>query len=236
MYYIYLITNTINSKVYVGQTKNWSQRWKEHVWESGRNCRKTQRHLYSAMKLYGVDSFCGQIICSTETEDSANRLESYYILEFDSIDPDKGYNLKEGGARPRNLRPESIKRISDAQKINYSVPEKSPRYRKEVLSQNLVDLYQKGRTITQISNITGLSVSATYSRLLRLGIKIRGKRKDIDLSKAKELYEKGWSGEEIAKEMGILDRHCIIDKLRKEGVFIRRPGARAKNAPLILGC
>ena len=52
--YIYLITNTINDKKYVGQTRQTvEERWKEHKNDVKR--RKTP--LYRAMKKYGIDKF-----------------------------------------------------------------------------------------------------------------------------------------------------------------------------------
>lgn len=53
--FIYLITNKVNGKYYVGRTtRTIEARWKEHIkcMNSGDN-----RHLYLAMRKYGLENF-----------------------------------------------------------------------------------------------------------------------------------------------------------------------------------
>lgn len=90
---IYKITNRINGKVYIGQTiHTLEQRWKQHL-KNARNGVKT--HLYSAIRKYGEENFEPEIICSADTKEELNLLETYYIQEYNSIDV--GYNMVDGG-------------------------------------------------------------------------------------------------------------------------------------------
>jgi len=94
MGYIYLITNTINKKQYIGQTKraDIEERWRYH-----KKCSDATigRYLLAAYKKYGVDKFKFQIICICFNED-CDKYEEEYIKKFNTLSPN-GYNLKSGG-------------------------------------------------------------------------------------------------------------------------------------------
>ena len=92
MGYIYLITNKINGKKYVGQTlcNDINDRWKQH-----RSKKSIGRCLKAAYIKYGIENFKFQIICICFDEDS-NKLEIEYIKKYNTISPN-GYNLSSGG-------------------------------------------------------------------------------------------------------------------------------------------
>lgn len=94
MSFIYIITNKINDKVYIGKTdRTIDLRWKEHQTASRENSKKHYK-LYAAMNKYGIENFfIGKIEeCTTEM---ANEREKYWIERFDSYN--KGYNMTLGG-------------------------------------------------------------------------------------------------------------------------------------------
>lgn len=98
--FIYIIRNTVNSKVYIGQTRtSVDQRWKEHL----RHARYGDQIINRAMKKYGVDKFYIETleICDVELLDER---EMYYIDLYDSTDKFKGYNVSIGGNTPRFKR------------------------------------------------------------------------------------------------------------------------------------
>jgi group I intron endonuclease len=109
MGYIYLITNIITKKQYVGQTlcKNVETRWKQH-----KKCDHNSigRYLLAAYNKYGIESFKFQIICICFDED-CNLYEEEYIKKFNTLVPN-GYNLREGGKNSKQ-HPETIEKISD---------------------------------------------------------------------------------------------------------------------------
>lgn len=95
---IYLVRNTVNDKVYVGQTTQPVEcRFKQHLKLLKTNeCQAISR----AIQKYGKDSFCYEVL---EEEINLNLLddrEEYYIQKYDSLN--KGYNLCPGGQKWRN--------------------------------------------------------------------------------------------------------------------------------------
>ena len=91
MGYIYIIKNSINEKVYIGQTiRNIEIRWKEHL----RHSNSQDQPLYKAMQKYGKQNFYIQQL--EECPDTfLNERESYWIKQFDSYN--NGYNATLGG-------------------------------------------------------------------------------------------------------------------------------------------
>lgn len=91
---IYVITNDVNSKVYIGQTtKTLEERIKNHrnSMVSGVNT-----HIYNAMRKYGWDKFHFSVICTADTQEELDALEQYYISKYDSVKD--GYNMALGGS------------------------------------------------------------------------------------------------------------------------------------------
>ena len=89
---IYRITNTMNNKVYVGQTIfSLQHRFRQHKWQANNG---GDTYLYRAMRKYGVSNF--KIALLEEVKDeSLNEREIHYIAEYDSIA--NGYNMESGG-------------------------------------------------------------------------------------------------------------------------------------------
>ena len=99
MPYIYIVKNTINSKVYIGKTiKTPEERFKEHCYTANniyKNC-SYQSRLYNAMNKYGSNNFFVQTLCEC-SEAQLDENERYYISELKSTDDNYGYNIAPGG-------------------------------------------------------------------------------------------------------------------------------------------
>lgn len=143
--FIYIIKNTINSKVYIGQTKNSvKQRWQEHL----RHAQYGSQVINRAMKKYGVENFYIETleICNIELLDYR---EMYYIDLYDATNKSKGYNVSIGG--------------------------NTPKFKRKALSiSDLVDLYVNKRfTLDEIASKYEVSRYIISSELTNAGVSIR---------------------------------------------------------------
>jgi len=105
---IYIIKNTINSKVYIGQTTNTAEkRFKKHlsmIYSNGCSA------LYPAFKKYGIENFKVETLIEGEFDlQTLNELEKTYIKHFNSLSPN-GYNLTTGGDKYEYCKETSIKK------------------------------------------------------------------------------------------------------------------------------
>lgn len=89
---IYLRTNLINGKQYVGQTKDFTKR--EYDWKCLKGFYSNQR-LQEDREKYGLENWSVKIL--EECDDSRmNELERFWIGQLNTIAPN-GYNKNEGG-------------------------------------------------------------------------------------------------------------------------------------------
>ena len=94
--YIYKITNIVNNKCYIGQAKNYKQRFQQHISALRKNKHENQYLQYS-WNFYGEENFKFEVIDCTE---NYNEMEKYYISLLDSTNIKKGYNILPGGENP----------------------------------------------------------------------------------------------------------------------------------------
>lgn len=110
-YVVYIHKNILNGKVYVGQTCNLSERWRNN----GKNYFNSIK-FYNAIKKYGWDNFTHEVVYSNLNKQAADKLEKELIHKYNSIED--GYNLKEGGSRGE-LSTESLAKMSKSLKRGY---------------------------------------------------------------------------------------------------------------------
>lgn len=123
LYEIYLITNNINNKRYVGQTmsqKGYLNRWQEHISEAlcTRGAKGTSV-LHKAIRKYGVDNFKVKRIVKDIPESEIDFLEQVCIKRFNTFYIDGyGYNMTLGGQGVHGYKhtDASKKKISNALK------------------------------------------------------------------------------------------------------------------------
>ena len=131
-YCVYIHTNKINGKMYVGQTiygNNPKRRW------GGGNGYKGCEYFYNAIQKYGWDKFEHEIIANNLTADEADNFEKLLITKLDLRNPNKGYNLESGGTKNKTLSESTKKKISES-KIGKSNGPRSEETKKRISEGN----------------------------------------------------------------------------------------------------
>ena len=112
---IYKITNTKNEKVYIGQSTNIEERWKQHKYSLTKS--ETAWYPLARKESDGVDDFTFEVLQQCKAEE-LDELEDYWIKEYNSIE--KGYNKGEAGFENRRFG------IFKIVKVHYDVPFEIP--------------------------------------------------------------------------------------------------------------
>lgn len=105
--YVYKTTNLINGKIYIGRHK--SKKFDKWYFGSGAKIRQ-------ALSEYGDENFAVEILYYCESEDELNEKEKEAIIAYESRDPEKGYNIDQGGTKGNwldELSPEQAQAYRD---------------------------------------------------------------------------------------------------------------------------
>lgn len=90
---IYKITNKLNGKPYVGQTRQEiAERFIQHS--------RANSPLGKAMRQYGIENFTIEVLEECNSQEITNEREKFWIRELNSKVP-SGYNRSDGGTSAR---------------------------------------------------------------------------------------------------------------------------------------
>lgn len=113
-YTVYLRTNKVNGKQYVGQTNNFRLREKQF---NRINQRYANKILTKDRQEFGLENFKLKVLANVDTQEEAWELERKYIKEFNTKYPN-GYNMSDGGKTSEGTKhsEDSKKKMSEAAK------------------------------------------------------------------------------------------------------------------------
>ena len=115
---IYCITNTVNGKIYIGQSSNLQKRKRQHFNALRKNTHGN-KYLQHSFNKYGEKSFDYQVMTEGDfTDAELNELECMYIQLFGAhaYTQGNGYNLAFGGNTKRGFKHtlETRKKMSES--------------------------------------------------------------------------------------------------------------------------
>lgn len=206
---IYLITNDVNSKVYVGQTiQTLNKRFNGHCCYS-KSDRSINMYIKRAIHKYGRDKFHIQLIeeCPVNILDER---EKYWINFYNSYNT--GYNLTLGGQDSNYFNINKLENIIDIKKFEQYILEFKP-------------------LVSEVANHFGISKCSVYNLIKRINnpnliLNSYNPRKgktieDIDKEELINLYKEGWSILDLVKKY-----HIRKNKISK---FIKESGIKVKR-------
>lgn len=105
---IYVATNLLNNKRYVGQTTgSLNRRISSHLSNTS-----SDNYFHSSLKEYGYENFKWEIVDAVENKNQLDVSEQYYINFYDTTNNDKGYNSTTGGINFIHVE-ETLKKIRE---------------------------------------------------------------------------------------------------------------------------
>lgn len=90
---IYIFTNKIDKKSYIGQSVDIKRRYNEHLNVSFKDSRDYNTHFHRALRKYGIENFTFFILEECDRSE-LDILEYKYIKLYNTEDPKFGYNKK----------------------------------------------------------------------------------------------------------------------------------------------
>ena len=157
--HIYLITNILNGKRYIGQTiGRVEQRWSQHL------CNAKRGHsypLYNAINKYGRDNFEVTILAKAYSIQVLNLLESVLIKKMGTMAPN-GYNARTGGGNSR-LSELTRKKLSFIRRGRPGVPH-TEEFKRRLSERNAGNTYSLGRKKTDTEKEKHRLASTRYVR------------------------------------------------------------------------
>lgn len=231
MFYIYLIQNKIDYKIYVGQTKNPKIRWNQHKLKSRSNSRQ---YIHRAINFHGFENFTFQVIEEWESEKDINEAEEFWIEFFQTRNSDIGYNLTNGGYGSRGLKhsKESLLKMSKSHSLHYNDPTA-----RQKQSEAAEKHYQENPyTLEKISvslknyfkdNPDALKVNSDAQKKYYLDNPDAGKKNSFSkkrkysaevIIEVRNLHDNGWTNIDIAKKFDMPSSYVsgiICGKKRK---------------------
>lgn len=130
-YTVYLRTNKINGKQYVGQTKNFKQR--ERQWRD-LTTYYANNELTNDRQEHGLENFKTEILAIVDTREEAWELEKQYIKDKKTLYPN-GYNATTGGGKGYKLQEEIAKKRAPIGEKNYWFGKKFSNEHKRKISE-----------------------------------------------------------------------------------------------------
>jgi len=240
--YIYLITNLINVKKYVGQTiRDPQKRLNQHIVDSNNN---SQSYIHRAIRKYGIDNFQFEVIDESSSDrDELNDLEEFYIGFYDTF-KGVGYNCTSGGdnathseeTKKKMSKTHKGKKFSEESKKKMSTVAKNRYFSKETrqkLSESSKRENLSPETLKKMSNSAkreNLSVETLKKMSLinkgKTGIQSKISKKVIQIDKKSGEEIACWfSMREIERELSIANSsigRCCKGKSKTAGGYIWR--------------
>ena len=206
---IYLISNDVNDKLYVGQTiQSLKKRFTGHCCYS-KSDRSSNMYIKRAIHKYGKDKFHISLLEEAPIERLDER-EKYWITYYDSYN--NGYNLTLGGQDSNYFNLNRLETTVDIKKFSEYIKEFKP-------------------LATEVASHFGISKCSVYNLIERLNdseliLNSYNPRKsksidDINKEELKALYLEGWSILDLVKKYHIR-KNKISSYLKSEGIKIHR--------------
>lgn len=116
---IYAVINKVNGKVYIGKTKNFKRRFYQYEYDyRNQRVEHINNYLLASMNKHGFDNFEFKVVeyCSVEM---CKERELFWMIEYQSLNKEKGYNLRSDSSSGMITHPDTSIKISNRLKLEW---------------------------------------------------------------------------------------------------------------------
>lgn len=140
---IYVITNDVNKKIYIGKSNNLRKRRNEHFNKLRKNQHENSK-LQRAFNKYGEKNFIYEVLIDDDSlsDKELNEIEIMYTRLFGGVE--NGYNLTYGGGGSLGWRASVVQRLERSMN---SRGEKNPFYGKKISPEHRVKMTEGARIV-----------------------------------------------------------------------------------------
>ena len=226
---IYLITNKINGKYYVGQSKDIYTRWKrEKRIASNPNDKNYNDVIFRAIRKYGIENFSWTVLEECKIEE-LNQREIYWAKYYNSYRPN-GYNVAKCGGGVvvhHKTTPEQISRIKNmlltTNLTNKQIAEQ------EGLTVGTIQCINTGRLWKDDVNIYPIRSQNVYYNTCKKKKKEKEKKEPVKVETILDKYLQNHSLDEVFNNIyqngfsktacliGYQWAYCLQRELKKKG-------------------
>lgn len=162
---IYVWTNTVNGKVYVGQSVNVCRRVQGEL-KMLRNGNFHNEHMQRAWDKYGEDAFIVGQVMECEVYE-LNDAEAAWGTHFDALNPEHGYNIRDYGNG--KMADETKQKIADAwtdemkaAQAEFVSQANIARYGYDEIADDIIKYFNMGLHYAEIKKLTGASACVVH--------------------------------------------------------------------------
>lgn len=231
---IYIVRNTENDKVYIGQTSgDLGERFRHHKSSVGTD-RKGHMPLYVAMERIGIERFYIEPLEENVPNEELYEKEAEYIQKYNSNK--YGYNSRAGSKGGKMFTKADVASIVERSKKGDTARDIAKEYGVSYATvlrtlhnegiwaietdyNRIISLFQSGLTYGEIADIMGIDSATVARHLHKNGIRRRkaymSKRNDFDYVAFSKDYEQQMPIADICKKYNITKTtfYRIKDKL-----------------------
>lgn len=229
---IYKITNKVNGKSYIGQTRYTLEfRWRQHI------NKKDNTYFHNAIRKYGKDNFSIELLEECDIS-KLNEREIFYIAKFNTFK--EGYNLTIGGDGNRCLllddKYDEIKSLYlsgfssnkiatlynvDKATIIKILKQLGVKIRSNSLNINnqefneLVEDYTSGYSLRELAKRYNCSAPGLKEFLLKKGVNLNNRYSILKDTQAQEQLVFEYTSNKITEQEIQKKYHCSYNTFRK---------------------
>ena len=193
---IYLITNTVNGKMYVGQSNGIKRRFNRHKRAAVTKHHREAFYLHNSIAKHGQENFKFEVLLYSKDRDYLNLMEQRCIDSYNTLSPN-GYNLDTGGGVSRTVSEATKEKMRGRIAWNKGMPQSEEQKRKQSAAMMGKPSPQKGKPRTE-----------------------EEKRKQSEAMKGRTAWNKGVAmSEEQKNKLRIVDRSYTSTKEHREKII-----------------